>query len=190
VAPSEAADRRWAVIGDGDSPRASVDPGESVPPLPQDSPSARQVMATLLELGADALRFGVRAATGRGGRQPDARSDRGADVDEALPATAHEAAVPDDATAVDDAVSGYAVAAATAQSAAAAAVAAALAPPAANEPSPADGETAAARIDAARERLRARIVAPADEDQPPRDDARPPRGEDPPQPAREREEGP
>jgi hypothetical protein len=27
VNPSKAADRRWAVIGDGDPPRGSVDPG-------------------------------------------------------------------------------------------------------------------------------------------------------------------
>jgi hypothetical protein len=55
---------------------------------------------------------------------------------------------------------------------------------AAKQRSPAaDGETAAARIDAARERLRARIAAPADDDPPPRDEAR---SSSPPQ----REEGP
>jgi hypothetical protein len=152
-----------------------------VPPPPDSGPSVRQIAAALLELGADALRLGARAATGRAARQPAAPGEHAADVDEALPgdaATAPQDAIPGGAVPADDAISGDAVAAATAQPAAAAAAVAALGPSAANEPSPAaDGETAAARIDDARERLRARIVAPTDEDRPP-------------QSPREREEGP
>jgi hypothetical protein len=152
-----------------------------VPPPPTDrSAQNRRIAAALLELGTDALALAVRAATGHRLRGPAGSRSPAA----APPASEAAAAVapPPESKAV-------AAVAPPPESKAVAAVApppasegaAAVAPPPASEAAAAvapplpPGEDAAARIDAARERLRSRIAAPAEEDrgpEPPADEQR------------------